>query len=127
MKLVWFAIAMTIGGLAGCSRKHEPVTAGGRPAAAWVADLNSPDNRVRKKAVQELGHIGTADRAAVPALIGALKDNDATVREAAVLALLAIGPPAAQAGPALIEVRDTDPVSNVRQAASKAVERVQGR
>ena len=74
----------------------------------------------------ELGHIGAADKAAVPALVGALKDKDAGVREAAVLALLAIGPPAAEAAPALAEVRDRDPVAKVRQGAGKAVDRVRG-
>jgi HEAT repeat protein len=112
--------------LGGCTRKSGPVTAGGRPAAEWVADLASPDPAARKKAARELGHIGAADKAAVPALVGALKDKDSGVREAAVLGLLAIGPPAAEAAPALTELRDHDPVPKVRQEAGKAVERVRG-
>jgi HEAT repeat protein len=125
MRVGWLFVVVAVG-LAGCARKSGPVTAGGRPAVEWAADLGSADPLVRKKAVRELGHIGAADKTAVPALVGALKDKDAGVREAAVLALLAIGPPAAEAGPALTEVRDRDPVPKVRQEAGKAVERVGG-
>jgi HEAT repeat protein len=121
----WLIIVLAVG-CVGCARKSGPVTAGGRPAAAWAADLASPDPTDRKKAARELGHIGAADKAAVPALVGALKDKDAGVRETAVLALLAIGPPAAKAAPALTEVRDRDPVPKVRQEAGKAVDRVRG-
>jgi len=123
MRVGWLIVVVAVG-LTSCARKSGPVTAGGRPAAEWAADLGSADAAVRKKAARELGRIGAADPAAVPALIRALKDKDAGVREAAVLALLAIGPPAAEAGPALTEVRDRDPVPKVRQEAGKAVERV---
>jgi len=125
MRWAWLIVVLTLAS-AGCARKSGPVTAGGRPAAEWAGDLASPDPAVRKKAARELGHIGAADKAAVPALVGALKDRDAGVREAAVLALLAIGPPAAEAAPALTEVRDRDPVPKVRQEAGKAVDRVRG-
>lgn len=125
MRVVCLIVVLSVA-LAGCARKSGPVTAGGRPAAEWAANLSSPDPAVRKKAARELGHIGAADKAAVPALVGALKDKDAGVREAAVLALLAIGPPAVDAAPALTEVRDRDPIPKVRQQAGKAVERVRG-
>lgn len=125
MRVGWLIVVLALG-LAGCARKTGPVTAAGRPAAEWAADLGSADAAVRKKAARELGHIGAADKAAVPALVGALKDKDAGVREAAVLALLAIGRPAAEAAPALTELRDRDPVPKVRQEAGKAVERIQG-
>jgi HEAT repeat protein len=126
MRSGWFIVVCTVVMAGGCARKSGPVTAGGRPAVEWAADLGSADPAVRKKAVRELGHIGTADKATVPTLVGALKDKDAGVREAAVLALLAIGPPAAEAGPALTEIRDRDPVPKVRQVAGKAVERLRG-
>jgi HEAT repeat protein len=126
MRSGWLVVVCTVVVAGGCARKSGPVTAGGRPAAEWAADLGSADTAVRKKAARELGHIGAADKAAVPALVGALKDKDAGVREAAVLALFAIGPPAAEAAPALTELRDRDPVPKVRQEAGKAVERVRG-
>jgi HEAT repeat protein len=125
MRGAWLIVVLTVG-LAGCARKAGPVTAGGRPAAEWAAGLASPDSTTRKKAARELGHIGAADKTAIPALVGALKDKDAGVRETAVLALLAIGPPAAEAAPALAEVRDRDPVPQIRQEAAKAVDRVRG-
>jgi HEAT repeat protein len=126
MRSAWLLVVLTVALASGCARKSGPVTAGGRPAAEWAANLTSSDPAVRKKAARELGHIGAADKAAVPALVGALKDKDAGVREAAVLALLAIGPPAVDAAPALTEVRDRDPNPKVRQEAGKAVDRIRG-
>ncbi len=55
---------------------------------AWLKQLEARDGDERKEAVQELGGAGPEDLAAVlPALIGALNDNDASVRNEAVLAL----------------------------------------
>jgi HEAT repeat protein len=126
MKVVWMLVVVFAIATAGCSRKTAPLQSSGRPVAEWLADLSSSDPKVRKKAVQSLGHVGTADPAALPAVIGALKDREATVREAAVLALLVVGPSARDAIPALMEVRDKDAVPKVRQEAGKAIERIQG-
>jgi HEAT repeat protein len=126
MKAVCLMVAMIAIGSAGCGRKTVPLQSSGRPVAEWLKDVSSPDPKLRKKAVQSLGHVGTADPAAMPAVIGALKDRDATVREAAVLALLVIGPSAREAIPALVEVRDKDTVPKVRQEAGKAIDRIQG-
>ena len=75
--------------------------------------------------LEALGNVGAADPAAIPALIGALKDSDAAVRAAATLALLKIGPDAQDAAEALAEAqKDKDP--KVRDLAAKALQRVQG-
>ncbi|HZT83571.1 MAG TPA: HEAT repeat domain-containing protein [Gemmataceae bacterium] len=109
--------------LAGCAKK-EPLTSHGKPVSYWVQALSDPDARTRKRAVTALGHVGTADPAAVPAVAGALKDRDPAVRQTAALALLNLGPDAREAVPALQEaLKDRDP--KVRAAAQKALERIQ--
>ena len=110
---------------AGCfSQPEAPLTAGGEPVAYWLDELKKPAPKARKKAVRELGHIGKADPAAIPAVIAALKDPDAMVRSEAALALLNLGPDAAEAIPALQEAtRDKNPT--VREYAQKALERIQ--
>jgi HEAT repeat protein len=120
-------VMLVIGCIAGCSRKAAPVVSSGRSVADWIADLSNPDAKVRKKAVQSLGHVGTTDRAALPAVIGALKDKDPSVREAAILAVLVNGSAARDAVPTLNEIRDSDPVPNLRKEATKAIERIQNK
>jgi HEAT repeat protein len=105
--------------------KAPPATAHGKPVGHWVKELQNPDALKRKKAVEVLGNVGTADPQALPALIGAVKDPDPLVRTAAVQALLKIGPDAQDALPALSEAQK-DPDPRVRSAAAKAVARVQG-
>jgi HEAT repeat protein len=111
--------------LAGCGGGKEPVMAHGKPVTHWVNEAKKPDAKARQKAVVALGHVGTADPAALPALIAAVKDSDAGVRRAAVLALLNIGPAAKDAVPALREAKnDSDPT--VRSHAARALEVIQG-
>ena len=111
--------------LAGCGRDSAPLTTHGKPVAEWVAALNDPSPRVRKKAVVALGHAVPADADALPAVIGALKDRDPGVRAEAVLALLNLGADAKDAVPALTEAtRDRD--ARVRTYAAKALARIQG-
>jgi HEAT repeat protein len=59
----------------------------------------------------------------VPALVEALKDREARVREAAAGGLGAIGRPAKAAVPALLELRK-DGDENVRAAAARAPKRI---
>jgi HEAT repeat protein len=107
----------------GC-REQGPLLTHGEPVSYWIAALKQPDPRARKKAVTALGHVGTADAAVLPALIGAVRDRDALVRREAVLTLLNLGPNAQDAVPALTEAqRDKD--ARVRDYAGKALERVQ--
>jgi hypothetical protein len=109
--------------LAGCGGRPEPVRAYGQPIDHWLAELQKPDSRARKKAVVALGQIGAAEQKAIPALIGALKDQDAAVKEKAILALLHIGPAAREAIPALTEAQ-SDPDPNVQAQAKKALEKI---
>ena len=112
----------------GCHRGKAPkeLYFSGEPVAHWLELAQSPDPKSRKKAIDILGNVGPADPAAIPALIAAVKDKDASVRAAAVLALSKIGPPAAEANAALQEAtRDSNPA--VRNHAAKAIERVTGK
>jgi hypothetical protein len=110
-------------GLAGCSQ--APPTSHGKPIAYWVEKVKDGDPKTRLKAVKALGHVGTADPAAVPALIEAVRDKDAEVRAAAIVALIPLGADAKGAVPALEQARN-DPSPKVRLYAAKALEKVQG-
>jgi HEAT repeat protein len=119
-------LALVVGlAVTGCSRPAAPLTAGGRPVAHWLDELKKPDPKARKKAVRELGHIGKADPAAIPAVVGAVKDKDAAVRQEACLALLNLGPDAAEADDALTEAT-RDPDAKVREYAAEALAKVRG-
>jgi HEAT repeat protein len=109
----------------GCGGGSPSTQVGGKSVSHWVQALQDRDPRVRKKAVDKLGNVGTADPAVVPALIQALKDRDAGVRAEAVLRLLQLGPAARDAVPALAEAqKDAD--ATVRDHAARALERIQG-
>jgi HEAT repeat protein len=121
MLLMGFAVA------AGCAKKSAgPIRSHGKTADQWIAELGSGDAAARKKAVQALGHFGKADPAALPAVISALKDADATVRDAAVIALLNLGPDARDAIAPLEEVRQGDSNPGIREHATRALERIRG-
>src|SRR5205823_1749196 len=60
-----------------------------------AAGLESENAGVRKRAAQVLGEFGAGAKAAVPALLQALRDRENTVREAAAAALRRIDPQAA--------------------------------
>ena len=98
------------------------MTAGGKPVSHCLEEARKPDAKSRKKAVRELGHIGKADPAAIPVVIGALKDPDPVVRREAALALLNLVD-ASEAADALAEAaRDKDP--KVREYATEALARL---
>src|SRR5262245_40980847 len=106
----------------GCG-KAPPATVHGKTLDYWIAGLNHPDAKVRRKAAEVLGNVGAIESTVVPALVGALKDPDARIRNEAVLALLKIGPAAQEAVPALSESRHDRDVL-VRKHAVKALERI---
>src|SRR5262249_7643731 len=60
--------------------------------------------------------------AAVTALTAALKSESIATREAALGALEPFGPAAAAAIPSIRAVQEKDPIPNVRQAATSALE-----
>ncbi len=124
----WLIAGLLAAGLtaAGCGQPEPRLTAGGRPVSYWLDELKKPDPKARKKAVRELGHVGPADPAAIPAVTAAVKDKDAAVRREAVLALLNLGPAARDAAAALAEAAKSDPDPTVRRDAAKALDRVRG-
>jgi HEAT repeat protein len=121
-----FCHALMLGVVAWCAAcSPTPSTqAHGKPVSHWVEVLQSPDAKARKKAVDVLSNVGTADPAVLPALTEAVKDRDVAVRRAAILALLKMGPAAKDATPALTEaLQDKDP--QTREYARKALEKIQ--
>ena len=126
MRTVW-VLAAVVGVLAGgCGKPDAPLTAGGKPVSYWLEEAKKSDPKARRKAVRELGHVGAADPAAIPAVAGALKDRDVEVRREAALALLNLGPAATGVEPGLAEAAN-DPDKTVREYATQALERVRGR
>jgi HEAT repeat protein len=116
-------VLLVLVGLVGGCGEQRPVMSHGKPVGHWVEALRDPNAKVRKQAVTALGHVGTADPAALPAVIEAVNDRDARVRAEAVLRLLNLGPAARDAIPALEQAcRDRDPT--VRAYAARALERV---
>jgi hypothetical protein len=109
----------------GCQKSQLPVLAGGKSVGHWVQALTDRDVKVREEAVTKLGNVGDSDPAAIPALIGALKDCNPNVRCGAILAL-AKSPQAAQDAIAQItdmERHDHDP--KVRDLAARGLRRLQ--
>ncbi len=107
--------------LAGC--EAPPTLARGRPIGEWVEELHAPADLRREAAVEVLGNIGPCHPARLPALVTALCDPDANVRDAVVLGLMKSGSAAAIAVPAL-EAAGEDPDPVVRVHASAALVRI---
>ena len=96
-----------------------------RPLSAWVDDLKGLAPYTRNQAAYAIGGMGPAARSAVPALIEALKDPEATVRFPVCIALGEIGPDAIAAVPALREALD-DRNDDVGAMARKAIIKITG-
>jgi HEAT repeat protein len=107
--------------LSGCG-EARPTLAGGKPVHHWVAALADPDVGVRKKAAFKLGNVGPT---ALPALVGALKDDAPEVRREAILALLKCGAAASEAAPTLSALHQHDLDPQVRNYAARALEKLQ--
>jgi HEAT repeat protein len=125
-----FVGAATIAGLtlalAGCS-KSQPITSGGRTASYWAEVLQqpSPDVAQRRKAAEKLGPLILIDKAALPALIAALKDQDAGVRSMAARSLgIYSGKNEPSVLTALRAAREEEADKNTRDALDKAIGRV---
>jgi HEAT repeat protein len=107
--------------LAGCAKK-EPMRSGGRTASYWAEVLQQDDIDLRRKAAKKLGPLVLLDPAAMPALLGALKDEDPEVRAKAALSLGTYsGSRAPEVLPALREVQENDVELEVREAAAAAI------
>lgn len=88
---------LAVGFLGLClARLPSPIRADPEPQnfEAFVAELDNKYARTRLKAVQALGHLGSAGKEAIPTLAKALHDLDEDVRQAAARALAQIGPAA---------------------------------
>lgn len=71
-------------------------------------DLSSGDRDVRREAAFQLRELGAKSLPALPALIGALRDDDEQVAARAITAIARIGPEAGEAIPALIDIMDPE-------------------
>jgi HEAT repeat protein len=125
MKVMRWAILafLVIFALEGCGQPNGPLLSHGKSISHWLDELKKPVAGARKKAVTALGHAGALDGRALPALIGAVKDEDPQVRRAAIVAILNMGPAAKDAAGALSEAQqDNDPT--IRSLATKALQRI---
>jgi len=111
--------------LYGCSKPPLPTLTGGKPISYWIQAVRAPDASVRKKAVFELGNVGPADPAVMPALKAALQDGDAHVRREALLALLKAPTAAGDALPTIQSMADRDPDPTVRNYAGRAAKKLE--
>ncbi len=96
----------------------------GRPLSAWVADLKAAAPQVRNAAAYEISGLGPAGASAVPALIEALDDQEASVRFPVTVALGEIGPAAAAAVPRLKQMMDEEINDEIAAAAKRAIRRI---
>jgi HEAT repeat protein len=105
------------------SAGKEPV-ADGRKLSQWVADLKAQAPQTRNAAAYEISGMGPAAAAAVPALIDALDDPEASVRFPVTVALAEIGPKAKAAVPKLKKMVDDEINDEVAAAARRALRRI---
>ena len=91
----------------------------------WVRALSDPNPKLRKKAAEKLGNVGSSDPAVVAALCRALQDQDADVRCEAILALVKVGPDAKEAIEPLKAIGRQDRDPRVRSYAARALEKLQ--
>jgi len=107
--LAVLVLALALG--SALARQEKEPTYEGKPLSEWLKWLRSAEAKERRAAAFALStEIGPEGKAAVPALIEALKDEDKDVRSCAAQALGDIGPEARSAGPALVEaLKDKDP------------------
>ena len=103
---------------------QEPV-ARGRPLSAWIADLKAAAPATRNGAAYEIAGLGPAAKSAVPALIEALDDPDASVRFPVTVALGEIGPDAAAAVPRLKQMMFEEINDEIAAAAKRAIRHIQ--
>lgn len=103
---------------------EEPVSRG-RPLSEWIADLKAAAPSVRNAAAYEMASMGPAAAPAVPALIEALDDPDATVRFPVTVALREIGAPAKAAVPRLQQMMFEEVNDEIAAAARRAIRRIE--
>jgi HEAT repeat protein len=102
----------------------EPV-ADGRTLSQWVEELKALAPQTRNAAAYEISGMGPAAAPAVPALIAALDDPEASVRFPVTVALGEIGPGAKAAVPKLKQMMDEEINDEIAAAARRALRRIQ--
>jgi HEAT repeat protein len=102
----------------------EPV-ADGRSLSDWVKDLKAAAPQTRNAAAYEISGMGPAAAPAVPALIEALDDPEASVRFPVTVALAEIGPAAKAAVPKLKKMMDEEINDEIAAAAKRALRRIE--
>jgi len=100
-----------------------------KPAFSVLMELAKNDENVsvRTNALLAIGGLGVEAKSAIPFLIENIKSSDAGRQYGAALALYQIGPEAKAAIPALTELLKTEPPQEVRQAASAAIDCLNGK
>ena len=105
------------------AQAREPV-ASGRPLSQWIADLKAPAPQTRNAAAYEIAGLGSEAAPAVPALIQALDDPEASVRFPVTVALMEIGPAAKAAVPRLQQMMDEELNDEIAASARRALKRI---
>lgn len=100
--------------------RATPSLGGTVDVAGLIKRLNSPDTKIRSRAIATLGKIGPPARLAVPALISTMKDSDGTLRQEAAGALKKIGPPE-KSEKRLLDKSLQDSSPEVRAYAAEAI------
>ena len=122
--LVAAVLVLTSKGWAQGATAKEPV-ADGRTLSQWVADLKAVAPQTRNAAAYEISGLGPAAAPAVPALIEALDDSEASVRFPVTVALAEIGPAAKAAVPKLRKMMDEEINDEIAAAAKRALRRIE--
>ena len=125
-RIVLALLALLLFGSSGCGKKEVTLT-GGKPVSYWVQALRGSDARSRKKAAFELGNVGPADPAVLPALLAGLDDHDPVVRREVVLGLVKLGPAASEAVPKLVILRQKDRDPKIREYAARAIDKLEAK
>ena len=103
----------------------EPIS-DGRTLSQWVAELKSGvAPQTRNAAAYEISGMGPAAAPAVPALVEALDDPEASVRFPVIVALGEIGPAAKAAVPKLKKMMDEEINDEIAAAAKRALRRIE--
>jgi HEAT repeat protein len=117
-------IALGTVGLLLAASATAPAASKEEEVVRYIKDLKSKDPATRRIAAEEIGKIGqvkaSAAKPAVQPLLGALKDKDEAVREAAATALSRLDEPA-EVVPALVKLLKDDKKMKVRVAAANGL------
>lgn len=101
--------------------RAEATYARGRSLTEWMVQAGHYIPELRREAIKSIAALGPGARAALPVLLGSLRDEHQDVRYWAAEAVRRIGPEARAAAPALLAVL-ADDVRPVQQAARRALE-----